>query len=421
MTFNSMNYNKLCIIIFVVGLSFLIGSTIYNKSPVIFDELNFVPNVELISELGFTKEFLVQMKNQAPGPLYQLIHWPLMPLTHLKPPAIRVVNLVFLVLIIFITSKVIKNSFRGLKHTPLFLAMNIIVVPVTWVISGLALTEIPAMFFLVLSLLMLSYIFKNNYSNQKILLFSTIAGIFLGIAALGRTPYLGLILPILLVVFHKDFRSQKKAASLILPYFSIPLFFTVPIFIIWGGLVSPNQPIISGGIKLWYGFLSLGYGAIIFFLIAPKWFIFNRKILFAIVTAFIFAFVYSTWFSADSYYPFIVTIEKYAPSIFISIYKLIITPILICLAIYFVICSLVHLYERRDNIIYVFSILSAIMIMFSNITNSYQFSSRYVAQAIPFIIVSIVPFENVNWLKCLLAIVAMVIGFFSLNTYALIF
>jgi len=416
-----MNYNKLCIIIFIGGLSFLIGSTIYNKSPIIFDEMNFVPNVELISELGFTKEFLVQMKNQAPGPLYQLIHWPLMPLTHLKPPAIRVVNLVFLLLIILITSKVIKNTFNDLKFHPLFLASNIIVVPVTWVISGLALTEIPAMFFLALSLLMLSYIFKNDYSNQKILLFSTISGVFLGLAAIGRTPYLGLILPIVLVVFHKDFRSLKKAASLILPYFFIPLFFTIPIFLIWGGLVSPNQPIISGGIRFWFGFLSLGYGAIIFFLIAPKWFIFNRKILAALIGTFVLAFIYSTWFSTDSYFPLSVTITKFAPPYFVEFFKLIITPTLISLAIYFVICAFIHLYERRDNIIYVFSILSALLIMFSNITNSYQFSSRYVAQAIPFIIISIVPFEKVNWLKCLLAILAMIIGFFSLNTYALIF
>jgi len=415
-----MNYNKLCIIIFIGGLSFLIGSTIYNKSPIIFDEMNFVPNVELISELGFTKEFLVQMKNQAPGPLYQLIHWPLMPLTHLKPPAIRVVNLVFLLLIILITSKVIKNTFNDLKFHPLFLASNIIVVPVTWVISGLALTEIPAMFFLALSLLMLSYIFKNDYSNQKILLFSTISGVFLGLASIGRTPYLGLILPIVLVVFHKDFRSLKKAASLILPYFFIPLFFTIPIFFIWGGLVHPNLPILPGKFKFWHGVLSFGYWAIIVFLITPKWFIFNGKILAALLVTFVLAFIYSTWFSTDSYFPFIVTLTKYAPSSFVDFYKLIITPTLISLAIYFVISAVIHLYERRDNIIYVFCILSAILIMLSNIANSFLFSSRYVAQAIPFIIVTIVPFEKVNWLKCLLILIALIIGFFSLNTYALI-
>jgi hypothetical protein len=44
-----------------------------------------------------------------------------------------------------------------------------------------------------------------------------------------------------------------------------------------------------------------------------------------------------------------------------------------------------------------------------------------VAQAIPFIIIAIVPFEKVDLKKCLLAIIAMIIGFFSLNTYALIF
>lgn len=417
----NMKFNKLCLSIFIGGLLFLIGSTIYNRSPIIFDELNFVPNVELMDQLGFTKEFLVQMKNQAPGPLYQVIHWTLMPLTHLKPPAIRIVNLVFLLLIIFITSKIIKNTFNDLPYPHLFLALNIIVVPVTWVISGLALTEIPAMFFVALSLLVLSFIFKNDYSNQKILLYSTISGIFLGLAALGRTPYLGLILPILLVVFHKDFRSVKKSASLILPYFLIPLFFMIPIFMIWGGLVSPNQPIISGGIRLWHGVLSIGYGGIIFFLIAPAWFIFNRKILIALVAVFILAFVYSTWFSTDSYHPLIVTIEKYAPAVLVNIYKLIITPVLITFAIYFAICALIHLYEKRDNFVYVFSILSALMIMFSNITNSYQFSSRYVAQAIPFIIIAIVPFEKVDLKKCLLAIIAMIIGFFSLNTYALIF
>jgi len=416
-----MKINKLCLSILIGGLLFLIGSTIYNKSPIIFDELNFVPNVELMDQLGFTKEFLVQMKNQAPGPLYQIIHVVLMPITHLKPPAIRIVNLIFLLLIILITSKVIKNTFGDLKYHHLFLALNIIAVPITWVISGLALTEIPAMFFVALSLLMLSYIFKNSYTNQKILLFSAVAGIFLGLAALGRTPYLGLILPIVLVVLHRDYRSIKKAASLILPYFLIPLLFMVPIFIIWGGLVSPNQPIVSGGIRIWHGVLSIGYGGIIFFLLAPAWFIFNRKILIALTVTFILAFVYSTWFSTDSYHPLIVTIQKFAPAFIVNIYKLIITPILITFAIYFAICALIHLYEKRDNIIYVYSILSAILIMFSNITNSYQFSSRYVAQAIPFIIIAIVPFENVNWKKCILAIIAMIIGFFSLNTYAMIF
>jgi len=267
---------------------------------------------------------------------------------------------------------------------------------------------------------MLSYIFKNNYSNRKIILFSSLAGVFLGLAAMGRTPYLGLILPMVLVVLHKDFRSLKKAASLIVPYFVIPLIFMVPIFIIWGGLVSPNQPIVSGGFKLWYGVLSFGYGSIIFFLIAPKWFIFNRKIFLAIALTFILAIIYSTWISKDSYYPFIVTIEKFAPSFFVSMYKFTITPILICLAIYFVICAIIHLYTFRDNIIYVFSILSALLIMFSNIANSYQFSSRYVAQAIPFMIIAIVPFENVDRKKCMLAVIAMIIGFFSLNTYALI-
>ena len=417
----SVNVQKLNTLLLGTALGFLIFITLINKTPIIYDEVLFVPNVVLMEEVGFGKEFLLKMEKQAPGPLYQLIHLTLKPLTKLQPPGIRIVNLVFLILIIIVMARVVKNAFSDQGEKYDLMALEIMAFPVIWLIAGMALSEIPAMFFVSLSLLMLSYIFKNKYSFRKNALFSLLAGIFMGLASLGRTPYLALIFPLLLLALYKDFRTFKKLAAIIIPFFLTPLLIMMPVFLVWGGLTSPNQPVISFGLSLWHGILGFAYGSVITLLIAPRWFVFNKKILIALSIGFIVLFIYFTWFTNQTYYPLSVTVERYFPGFIVRFYKLMISPILACLGLYYIICALKHLYDFRDKLLYAFSILSALLIMLSTIANSYQFSSRYVAQAIPFMLIAMIPFIKISWQKLIFTCIAMAIGIMSLNTYVKIF
>ena len=114
---------------------------------VVYDEANFYPNINLFKKFGFSHNFLILIDNQSPGPLYQIFHFYLEPFTGLNLVKMRVVNLILLIFIIIILRKTLIKL--NLNHTP---AYYIVAIPMTWVITGIALTELPAMFFCTISI-----------------------------------------------------------------------------------------------------------------------------------------------------------------------------------------------------------------------------------------------------------------------------
>src|SRR5262249_100456 len=141
------------------------------------------------------------------------------------------------------------------------------VLPTAGVSSGMTLTEIPAVFFLSLSLTLLVQTLST--SSLGISISSAVAsGVLLGMAVLGRQSYL-LVLPCLLIPLIWDARIWAKNLFLVGVFCAATAAVVAPVFLIWGGLVPPKVAFVGEGISVWNGVLTMGYAGLIGFLIAP--------------------------------------------------------------------------------------------------------------------------------------------------------
>ena len=403
----------------IAGYLTILFITLWHRQPPLFDEVVFIPNVYLLERLGLTREFLYNIDNQAPGPLYQFIHYPLKPLTHLTTPGIRLVNVVLLGLLVLLLSKILMKLSKFSFSKSLSIAVGIIAVPMVWQVSGLALSEMPTMFFSILSILVLIY---SIQSEEKSLvgssLMAILAGAFLGLSILGRAPFV-MIVPATGSLLLGQQRNMNRWRIIIL-YAATALSISLPVFFIWKGLVPPRQAFVgAGGISLWHGTLAFAYGALLTIIIAPGWFILNKRILTLLGALYLVILVVNKLWWGFTYYPLSEALKKIFPPGFMDLYPYIISPFLFVLGFYFLACSVYRAWEKRQDVFFVFILLCGLLILASTAKVTHLFSTRYVAQAAPFFVLVLATYDKFNLSSAARWIIAMVIGFLSLETYFL--
>lgn len=407
-------------LVLIAGLLLLSAAAIFNPNPFVFDEPLFPPNVELMEKYGFGKRFLLEMIDQAPGPLYEFVHLPLKSITNLEPRPMRIVNLVMFFIVIYVLTLVYRNSSFDRKQA-IYLALHIIAITTLWQVAGLVLTELPAMLFATLTFLVGTLMFKVSPDDHKrVLLYSVLMGVCGGLAILGRTPYLVMIPAFFGVLFVNRFfnRQDVPFISAFGPFAIIALAMIVPIFIIWGGMVPPLQPRVEGAIQPWHGLLACAYAGVIGFILNPKWFRFNYTILMLLLGAYIVFYILGLLQLGFEYAPMATTVIRVAGLGVFNIYVKLISPLLATFGFYFLVCCWYRGKENITNLVYIFALLTSLAILASSAKISHQFSSRYVAQAAPFLVIMFANIdEKDNWKWIRLAI-GITMGFLSLNTYA---
>jgi hypothetical protein len=407
-------------IVLIAGLLLLSAAAIFNPNPFVFDEPLFPPNVELMERHGFGKKFLLEMIDQAPGPLYEFVHLPLKSITNLEPRPMRIVNLALFFLVIVMLMLIYQQSSFTRKQS-IYLALHIVAITTLWQVAGLVLTEIPAMLFISLSFLIGVALLKVPATDYKrALLYSILMGIAAGLAILGRTPYLVVIPAFFGVLFVHRFFNKQETSFLVTfgPFTVIALAMVIPIFIVWGGMVPPLQPRVEGAIQPWHGLLACAYAGVIGFILNPKWFRFNQTILILLLTAYILFYILGLMGLGFEYAPMATTVIKVAGLHVFNVYVKLISPLLATFGFYFLICCWYRGKENLTNLVYLFALLISLAILASSAKISHQFSSRYVAQAAPFLVIIFANIdEKDNW-KWIRLAVGITMGFLSLNTYA---
>jgi len=218
---------------------------------------------------------LTDLQNQsAAGPLYPVIHNTLKKITNLQSPKVRWVN-AFLLLTVIVLMSLIQPP-KGL-NLPLqtCAALSLMGVPFLWPTAGMALTEVPALACFCAFLLCMQKVFHSNSPNlhtPQSTIPAIFAGVFLGLAILGRQTYL-ITLPVLLLFF---LISPMKARLLGIVLF-VALLTSSWLFYTWGGLVPPSQAKVNQGLRLENGLFSLAYAAAATAFISPRFFLPIRK------------------------------------------------------------------------------------------------------------------------------------------------
>lgn len=265
------------IVILLSGLIALITLQFVFDRPPFYDEDDYLQNVAILQKHGFSNAYLLNLIGSA-GPLYSVVHYLFEPLTHLQSPFVRLINTGFLAGTMYLTSL----TLRLLPHTNRLYALMAMAIPMTYVISGLALTEAPAVFFFSTGVYLISASAAQGNAYTTAIIQSLSGGLCISVAILGRQPYL-LVLAALPILFFYQ-KDDIKGVVLLLLALVMSLAMPAYVFMIWNDLVAPSDAasydqIASEGVsyRLDFFFLCIAYYCIALFLIAPGFYRIPQK------------------------------------------------------------------------------------------------------------------------------------------------
>jgi hypothetical protein len=368
-----------------------------------FDESYYIKNLSLLKQHGLSDRFFRELAGPA-GPTHTFIHYIFSPLTNGTIPGIRIVNLFLLAGIIIFTWQLLRTWNE--KH-PLSGSLIYLLIPVTFVCCSLALTELPAMFFLLLSMLLLI----KGSAQRKIpakTVFLVGAALSMSLAVLGRQPYL-LVIPVLLslnfLLYDHPFRSTYVVSFAILS-----LLFPVYVFSIWEGWIPEGlTDYVDDGYSIKHAMIALGLCAVLILLLAPRWYAALSQ-QWKLVTAFCIAVILLNFlFSAISILPFRGFFMRFDHSLQSTI-SLLAGGLLVSGGLVFLLSMLGQLWRNRNDFWFLFAGLCLIAILISCLKVTHMFSARYVYQAAPFIVFLVNRYREYNLYTVATTITCMLMG-----------
>ena len=254
------------VVLEAIGFAIIWLSVLLCRKPLTYDEPYHLTGASTLIEGHSIRELLHTNLPSAPGPLYSVIHYALNPVTHLAPPAVRVPNLVFLLLTSFLVVLTLKKT--GVAH-PAPLGLALISLPIVWPCSGLALTEVPSLIMATAACFILTRVLTGTATSSRgVALLSALAGLCTSLAVLGRQTYLPLIA---LGLLPLSIRYGKKSLVPCVLYGGTASVLPGLVFVAWGGLVPPSQAHIKGFSPI-HGITALAYLAACVLIVAPGYY-----------------------------------------------------------------------------------------------------------------------------------------------------
>ena len=393
--------------VLLVAFLALVAMVVASPGHFLHDATEYTKYVPLLRRHGLTEAFLDSLLGAA-GPLYAFVHLAFAPLTDLRPVGMRLVNVASLVAVTAILAAWLKQQNC---RDYLVAAGSILIIPMTWVMTGRALTELPAMVFATLSLYLLLKGVKALRQDRPVLRWFVASGVCLAAAAWGRQPYL-LLAGVPAVMALLDRRLRIPA----LVFAGIVVASAMPLVIAWDGLVPPNDEA-DEGLSPMHGIISLGYTGICFFLLVPRLQWLSRKSL--IVAAVILA-AFNAWFGFVVYAPFEPLADEFLSDPAMNAYGLAGGSLMLVCGIVFLAWILGTTWQDRGDLKKVAINVSLLCIVLWPAFVANFYASRYTAMALPYLILAAQPWRKWGWKTTAATIAGCGMGLVSLHGYYLL-
>ncbi|MDI1264383.1 MAG: hypothetical protein PS018_14100, partial [bacterium] len=318
----------------------------------------------------------------------------------------RLVNVFLLLVVIAILTAWLS---RLGKVAAWSVGMTALAVPMVWVLAGLALSEMPAMALVTLSLCLQLKGLQSLGNDRPVLGWFLASAVALGISVWGRQPYILLAgVPCLLALLER--RLRIAAALFVLVVVAIAL----PQFVIWKGLVPPSHAEIQQGLAPKHALLSLGYAGVTMFLLAPLpgW-----RLTTWMVTLFVLIAIVNVISDALVFYPLYKLTERYVPPFVLPALGNLCGSVIAAIGTIFVLQVLEVLWTDRRNLEQV-AIHSGLLCMsLAPMFISHDFSSRYTAMSLPYMLLAAHCSRQWGAPNVITVLVGAVLGFLSLFSY----
>ncbi|MEO8373782.1 MAG: hypothetical protein ABI471_01055 [Sphingomonas bacterium] len=394
-------------VLVIAALAFLalIALVAWSPGRYLNDERYYIEGAWLLARGASFRDFLLAPLNTPAGPLYPTLQWLLSPLTGLQPRAIRIPNLALLAAA---GGAIAYAMARWRLNDPLARAAMVLALPIIWVSTGMAFTEMPAFAFASFSLAASAWGMSGKAdSSIRVWLGFAVAGVCFGVAILGRQPYLpaagGFIL---IAAFEPRFRWPALLAAIL--SCAIPL----PVFLLWGGLVAPHVARV-GGLDLNHGALAFAYLSALILILAPGYFMTRWKWSLAVGLC-----------AGLAVLPFgglpttvAAGVAVHLPPPLAHLFQLGLSVALVGGGASVIVASAVNVRERRDDRIFILMVLLTLGMTSTAAAIVHLFSSRYLMAAFPFALFAVQPyFTPSRWAAARLAAGALC-GYLSLAHY----
>ncbi|MDP1838290.1 MAG: hypothetical protein Q8N31_17145 [Reyranella sp.] len=393
--------------ILLVAFLGLVTMVVTSPGSFLHDGPEYVKYVPLLRQHGLTEAFLDSLPGAA-GPLYAFVHLAFAPLTDLRPVGMRLVNVALLVVVAGILAAWLRQQNC---RDYLVAACSILIVPMTWVMAGLALTEMPAMVFATLSLYLLLKGVEALEQEHPVLRWFAASGICLAVAVWGRQPYLLLAaVPVVMALLDR----RLRIAALV--FAAIVATLTIPLIIAWEGLVPPADGA-DEGLSLLHGAISLGYAGICFFLLVPRlqWFFRKPFIVAAIILA-----ALNAWYGIVVYAPVETLASAFLSEGGMAAYSVACGSLMLVCGLTFLAWMLATTWRDRGDLKKVAINVGLLCIVLSPAFIANFYASRYTAMALPYLILAAQPWRKWGWQTTTATIIGCAMGLVSLQGYYLL-
>jgi 4-amino-4-deoxy-L-arabinose transferase-like glycosyltransferase len=358
-------------------------------------------------------KFVRSLRDQSPGAVYQVLHYALAPWTHLHSRAMRVVNFVCLLLLLAVLFAMLRLTGTGQRNSAA-MAFFLLAFPMTWVVGGLALTEVPAMLFAATAMWLLLGALRSvqvHPSSPQPFLLAAISGLMLSLAIASRSPFLVLLPASLALLLQMD----RVRAHLLTIFWFVSLPIPLAQFWTWGGLVPPNVQILHSGYRLDFGVLALAYGAILAMIVAPSWFKSSRRESLLMLGVCLFTAAINVAYVQFSFVP--MPLFQHLTPFLMNVIGLAVGSALLAAALVFAWISGRNILRMQGDPEQLFFAAAFFLLLSTCTKSSAQFSSRYVAQAAPVAILMLAPSFTTDGTAISRFVIGMLFGLLALAGY----
>jgi hypothetical protein len=364
-----------CPLVIAAGsLAVLVAMVATSPSQLVYDERNHIGFAQMVAKNGWRDALTSSENPSAAGPLYPAIHLTLARVTRLQPPAIRWVNFCFFAGVVLLLASYKPTELSG---TRVLSSLILLAVPFLWPAVGMALTEMPALFFFTcFVLLFLKVINSDLVLTHGIFESAFAAGLCLGIAILGRQTYL-VIVPVLVVMVF--WLPQRWSAILLCATTALAV--SAWLFALWRGLAPPQYYRLSQSSTSFTNLLlSVSYAAVATLFLNPTWLFRQRQKAWIICALFGFAVAYFARSYEDPPAKSLL-VKAFGPQVGLWI-RFDVGCAIAALGAVWAWTALKTLWHERKDAVRVFLLLSLGALVLAPLKMTTQFSSRYVVGSI---------------------------------------
>lgn len=373
--------NRIAWLILGVAFAALAAAILLSPPQRVFDEEAYARYVDLLHRYGLSLALLQNLPG-ATGSLYGVFHFALEPVTGLDPMPMRLATFALLL----VTIALVALGLQLLKVADAWLiAAAILVVPMTWVLAGMALTGMPALVFVAANLVAQLRGLAALERGESPLPWFVLAGLLLGIAVLGRQTAGVLAVPPFLLVL-----VDRRLLVPVLVQAALATLMASPLLIAWHGPVPPLDDT-EAGFEPENVLLALGYLLVGFLLLArhPA-----RLLRWPSLAVGLVLVALNTCFEIALSFPLASLADNFLSEHAMHSYGIICGAILLWAGLVFLVWTIIQAWRGRHDPKTVLIHAGLLAISLAPAFIGTQFSSRYAAMALPYLILAAAPYRE---------------------------